>query len=216
MWEVSWPATTVHLGPGDQLALFTDGVIDTVGTRARFGEDRLQAALKGATGAADAVRRVGEALDEFASGLKRDDRAMLVVRRDAGAARNGREHHRVSLPSGMHAPAEARRAVAGWLEDVLDGRLLRDVELLVSELVTNGVRHATRRDGDAVDMDVLVSDDAVRVEVRDRGPGFEVSELAPPPPGEPGGRGLLIVDRLASRWGVDTGASTCVWFEVDR
>ncbi len=76
-----WEATTIKLDPGDQLILYTDGVIDTVGVEERFGEERLARTLSGATGAADAVRRIEHALVEFARGSQVDDTAVIAVER---------------------------------------------------------------------------------------------------------------------------------------
>jgi len=76
-----WEATTVRLEPGDQLVLYTDGVIDTVGEADRFGEERLAQTLHGAAGAADAVRRIERALAEFAQGSQVDDTAVIAVER---------------------------------------------------------------------------------------------------------------------------------------
>jgi PAS domain S-box-containing protein len=78
-----WEATTIKLDPGDQLILYTDGVIDTVGVEERFGEERLARTLSGATGAADAVRRIEHALVEFAHGSQVDDTAVIAVERTA-------------------------------------------------------------------------------------------------------------------------------------
>ena len=76
-----WEATTIKLEPGDQLILYTDGVIDTVGVDDRFGEERLARTLSDATGAADAVRRIEHALVEFAHGSQADDTAVIAVER---------------------------------------------------------------------------------------------------------------------------------------
>ncbi len=76
-----WEATTIKLEPGDQLILYTDGVIDTVGVEERFGEERLARTLGDATGAADAVRRIEQALVEFAHGSQVDDTAVIAVER---------------------------------------------------------------------------------------------------------------------------------------
>jgi PAS domain S-box-containing protein len=76
-----WTAVTVGVEPGDQLVLYTDGVIDTVGERDRFGEDRLIEALRDAAGAADAVARIERALTRFAEGPQVDDTAVIVVER---------------------------------------------------------------------------------------------------------------------------------------
>jgi serine phosphatase RsbU (regulator of sigma subunit) len=56
-------------------------VIDTVGERERFGEERLAEALSGAADATDAVRRIDSAVAEFASGPQADDTAVLAVER---------------------------------------------------------------------------------------------------------------------------------------
>ena len=50
-----------------------------------------------------------------------------------------------------------------------------------------------------------------RIEVLDRGPGFD-----PDPHRTEPGFGLRLLEKLASRWGVERGAGTVVWFEVDR
>ncbi len=76
-----WEATTIKLEAGDQLILYTDGVIDTVGVEERFGEERLARTLGDATGAADAVRRIEQALVEFANGSQVDDTAVIAVER---------------------------------------------------------------------------------------------------------------------------------------
>ena len=87
------------------------------------------------------------------------------------------------------------------------------VRLLVTELVTNSVRHA---DAQAVDMRVQVSRDQVRLEITDRGPGFEFEERETGQDLE-GGWGLYLVDRLADRWGIQgTGGTSQVWAEIDR
>jgi GAF domain-containing protein len=79
-----WEATTIRLEPGDQLILYTDGVIDTVGQAERFGEERLAETLRPAAGAADAVRRIEAALVEFAEGSQVDDTAVIALERSPG------------------------------------------------------------------------------------------------------------------------------------
>jgi serine phosphatase RsbU (regulator of sigma subunit) len=78
-----WRPEAVALEPGDQLILYTDGVIDTVGESSRFGEERLADVLAGAAGADDAVRRIDQALKAFAHGPQADDTAVLAVERVA-------------------------------------------------------------------------------------------------------------------------------------
>jgi len=116
----------------------------------------------------------------------------------------------VELPRSAAAPASARRALRELAGRVSEGRL-RDVVLLVSELVTNAVRHAA---GEHVRLIVTLDDRALRVEVHDPGEGFELHEPAPDP-ARPSGWGLYLVAELADRWGVDRVPRTLVWFEMD-
>lgn len=81
-----WRPDTITLEPGDQLILYTDGVIDTVGQGERFGEERLGEVLAGSEGAADAVQRIDRALRDFAHGPQGDDTAVLAMERVAPAA----------------------------------------------------------------------------------------------------------------------------------
>ncbi len=116
----------------------------------------------------------------------------------------------VELPSTAAAPAKARGALAQISSRVSPDRM-RDVRLLVSELVTNAVRHA---DGEAVRLVVALTGSTLRVEVHDPGRGFELR----PPPDDPlraSGWGLVLVEELADRWGVDHHPRTRVWFEMD-
>ena len=79
--QAGWTVVTVALDPGDQLVLYTDGVIDTVGADERFGEDRLMEVLRDAASAADAVARIEGAVRSFAEGPQVDDTAVIVVER---------------------------------------------------------------------------------------------------------------------------------------
>ena len=90
---------------------------------------------------------------------------------------------------------------------------MRDVRLLVSELVTNAVRHAELA-ATAIRLVVAARRQTLRVEVHDPGSGFE---LEPPPTTRRAGRagGSYLVAQLADRWGVDRSPCTRVWFELD-
>jgi anti-anti-sigma factor len=121
----------------------------------------------------------------------------------------------IELPVGDRTPglarSEVREAVAGKL-GATDSEV---AVLLTSELVTNAVVHPERRDGDSIGLRVASGDGRVRVEVADTGQGFDPSQLAPPGDA-PGGRGLLVVDRGAARWGTSHDDRFCVWFELAR
>jgi anti-sigma regulatory factor (Ser/Thr protein kinase) len=118
------------------------------------------------------------------------------------------------LPVTAEAAAVARHAL-GNLADVLPGGRARDVRLLVSELVTNAVRHANLDDHEVIRLVVDLADSVLRVEVHDPGGGF-VPTAPAPDPARPSGWGLYLVAELADRWGVDSDDSTLVWFELDR
>jgi serine phosphatase RsbU (regulator of sigma subunit) len=77
--DATWSPEPVNLDPGDVLVLYSDGVLDTVGEDDRFGADRLEAAVRGATSAGDAVDRIESALSAFAVGSQADDTAVLAV-----------------------------------------------------------------------------------------------------------------------------------------
>jgi anti-sigma regulatory factor (Ser/Thr protein kinase) len=118
------------------------------------------------------------------------------------------------LPVSPEAAAEARHALDDLAEAIPDGRM-RDVRLLISELVTNAVRHADLDAGDAIDLVIDVADQMLRVEVHDPGGGF-VPSTPSPDPTRPSGWGLYLVAELADRWGVNSDERTRVWFELDR
>jgi anti-sigma regulatory factor (Ser/Thr protein kinase) len=89
-----------------------------------------------------------------------------------------------------------------------------DVLLLVTELVTNAVRHAEVGPGQYLRVELRFSPRCARVEVVDPGTGF-TRALAPSRGDESGGWGLFLVDQIAHRWGVGrTASGTCVWFEI--
>jgi anti-sigma regulatory factor (Ser/Thr protein kinase) len=121
----------------------------------------------------------------------------------------------VRLPATARAPAEARRAVARF-GHALDERELQALRLLVSELVTNSVRHAGLDPDDHIDLHVAVAAEGVRVSVTDPGGRFEARPQQRPRSGQPSGWGLFLVQRLADRWGVHTDGQTRVWFELRR
>ena len=101
------------------------------------------------------------------------------------------------------------------LADSLPAQVYLDLSLLVSELVTNSVRHARLRPRDLIRLRIETSDRMIRLEVSDPGGGFS-ADLPEPATRGPGGWGLFLTERLADRWGVDReGGWTTVWLEVD-
>jgi anti-sigma regulatory factor (Ser/Thr protein kinase) len=89
------------------------------------------------------------------------------------------------------------------------------VDILMTELVTNAVVHPPRQAGTNVILRFAVSPECIRVEVHDDGDGFSLDDVGRPR-SRPGGYGLVMVDRGASRWGASGQDGNCVWFELDR
>jgi anti-sigma regulatory factor (Ser/Thr protein kinase) len=118
----------------------------------------------------------------------------------------------LTLPAAADSVAEARARICDAIgPEVGDGEL-ETVKLLVSEIVTNAVRHG---DG-AAPLELHATwNDEVRIEISDHGGGFtptpRIGTLD-----EPGGFGLFLVGSLADRWGVENGDGTTVWFVVRR
>jgi anti-sigma regulatory factor (Ser/Thr protein kinase) len=121
----------------------------------------------------------------------------------------------VALPAEPRSLARARR-----LLDVLppfEGRegLFLDLRLVLSELVANAIVHGAEKPADTVGVGVDLDPERLRIEVTDRGGGFDLDRRAPLEAERPAGRGLHLVDALCDRWGVDLRGSTCVWVEFD-
>jgi len=116
------------------------------------------------------------------------------------------------LRGGPEAAARARRALSKLRAD-LDPPLMETLRLLVTELVSNSVRHTH---SDTVILKILVGRSAVLTEVTDEGPGFDPASTREPGTDE-SGWGLFLVERLAHRWGVNqSDDQTRVWFELRR
>jgi anti-sigma regulatory factor (Ser/Thr protein kinase) len=116
-----------------------------------------------------------------------------------------------TVACGPEAPFLARRTVSLWLEGRDHPQLHEDAVLLVSELVTNSVRHSGQPAGAPVHIRAAAVDGVVRVEVHDHGHG----PVRPRAPNlQQGGFGLHLVNQLAARWGVSYDHGTRVWFEL--
>jgi anti-sigma regulatory factor (Ser/Thr protein kinase) len=107
------------------------------------------------------------------------------------------------------SPGQARRTLEA-LRASVDDLVVDDAALLLSEVVSNSVRHAGLEPSDAIEVRIRGSRSMLHVDVIDPGPGFEPGTR----PSEDGGWGLRLVDQLATRWGVERGETTRVWFDL--
>jgi anti-sigma regulatory factor (Ser/Thr protein kinase) len=133
---------------------------------------------------------------------------MKPAKRDDGAG----DGFRLELSGGAMAAVRARRELSRLRSD-LDPPLLESVRLLVTELLTNSVRHAG---ADAMELAVKVGSERVRVEIANAGSRFEAVQRDGDIDSDVGW-GLFLVDRLSDAWGVvEESGRQRVWFEVRR
>lgn len=194
-------ATTLDVAEGTVLALFTDGLLDL---RHRAPESAL-ADVAAALGPADRpLARICDDVYALAPEESDDDVTVLLARTHAVTA----DHVAAwEYPADARSPGRARAAASRQLAEWgLDDEVFA-TELIVTELVTNAVRHAS-----PPVVLRLIRTDALICEVSDTSstaPHMRLPRLL-----DEGGRGLYIVGRLARRWGTrytDTGKT--IWVE---
>lgn len=123
-------------------------------------------------------------------------------------------HSRIDLAGGVHAGSVARREIREQFGEIITPDEQDMLRVLVTELVNNAVLHGGADDEHHVVVHLAVAPERLRGEVCDEGPGLDPDAL--PSCTEVGGNGFILVDCLASRWGIASDAGTCVWFELDR
>jgi anti-sigma regulatory factor (Ser/Thr protein kinase) len=125
---------------------------------------------------------------------------------------------RIVLPPDNRSPGQARRMISDALVEARAEDLLDTVVLLASELCENAVLHA----GTEFEVELLAGPDHVVITVSDRGAGPLEQHLAQPRRrygrAASHGRGLLLVERLASAWGTrhESDGTHRVWFTITR
>lgn len=224
--DSDYPTTRLVLGRGELLMLCTDGLIETGGHDMYTGWGRLQPVLEGTKGS---MEKLADALVESVIGptshyttgpladRREDDIALLLLARNDSPDRPRTPvTRRTALSIAQAEPeriADARQQLRDLLHDWADEDQIDSAVLMLSEMVTNVLVHT---DGDAL----LTAEAAgkrgkrrLRVEVTDasdeqphrRRPG----ELAS------SGRGLVLMEVLATAWGVDPrGEGKSIWFEL--
>ena len=200
----------VRLHPGATLALYTDGLVERRDSDIDTGVQRLSERL-----AHSGIEPLAGLTDWLVGSLDApahdDDVALLMIRLPAGGHRE--EAMAWDVGTGADAVSEARRAteraVRGWS---LPQQLADDVTLVVSEMVTNALRHGRP----PVSLRMRRTQSALVVEVWD-GAAVLPRRLRPTPEDE-GGRGVQLVALLADRWGArptSTGKATWCLFRLD-
>ncbi|MFF3936397.1 SpoIIE family protein phosphatase [Streptomyces phaeofaciens] len=210
---VDFEAVELDAPAGATLLLYTDGLVESRLRDVATGIEQLReklaatAQLTGPDHPPPLEALCDEVLDMLGPGDRDDDIALLAARFD-GIAPSDVAYWFLEPEDAAPGRARrlARRALSRWgMEDMTDS-----VELLVSEVVTNAVRYASR----PVTLRLLRTD-VLRCEVGDDAP--QLPRLRQARHTDEGGRGLYLVNRLARRWGA-TRLSTgkVVWFELNR
>ncbi|WP_020133340.1 SpoIIE family protein phosphatase [Streptomyces sp. 351MFTsu5.1] len=202
---VPFEAVRVRVEPGDRLLMCTDGLVEVRGEDIGVGLATLtESAAHPAASMDDACDTIIRALNT--RGGRKDDVALLMARLN-GIEPDDVAEWRISLD-----PAEVGRARAVVREQLHDwglAKLADSAELMVSELVTNAVRHAHRQ---PVQLR-LVRGDTLLCEVDDD--DHDLPNLSSAGPTDERGRGLRVVSTLAREWGTSrTRTGKTVWFEL--
>jgi anti-sigma regulatory factor (Ser/Thr protein kinase) len=122
------------------------------------------------------------------------------------------QRHSFAVRTGREAPSAVRAALRERGAH-LPGELRDDLLLLITEVVTNSVRHSGASGDDEIEVDVREDRDGVHVVVTDPGSGFERPANLVPDHTSAGGLGLVLVDRLSRDWGTRrTHRGWAVWF----
>ncbi|MFF2816892.1 SpoIIE family protein phosphatase [Kitasatospora cineracea] len=194
---------TVDLPEGAVLALYTDGLVESRKHQLDEGIDAFRAALE--AGSERIEELCDQVLDELNPHHGEDDIALLMAK-VKGLPKGSVGDWR--FPSEPTSVAKAREAACGWLLERGLDELVDTSELLVSELVTNALRH-----GRGEIRLRLLRDKTMVCEVWDDAYAQPRQRRAQET--DEGGRGLQLVSLLAERWGSRrTPKGKIVWFEL--
>jgi PAS domain S-box-containing protein len=204
--------TELTLEPGDTLLLYTDGVTDVAGPSALDDAGLLAVVAEAMRDSPEAtVTALYQALEaRHARVARRDDTAIVALHRPTIATETHRRSE-IALPALVSSPRRARRFVRDTLEPRgVPDEVIDSAELIATELVTNSVTHAHSE----VIMTVECATRMVRLRVDDHSAVRPVVRNVAPD--STTGRGLFIVEQLASRWGVELHRDgKTVWVELD-
>jgi anti-sigma regulatory factor (Ser/Thr protein kinase) len=170
------------------------------------------------------IATLSQAISNFHRGISalraenaqlRDESNDFKERLSGDKSRADDELFELVIEAGPGAPSAARRAITAALAHRVADPVIANAQLLMSELVTNSVRHSRMPDGDELIVRLRMWQDGCRLEVED--PGHD-GVIAPQSPDlvEGGGIGLNLVQSLSERWGLMRAADgpTRVWAQL--
>ncbi|MFD7241504.1 SpoIIE family protein phosphatase [Streptomyces massasporeus] len=197
-----YEATEVVLPEGSLLVLYTNGLVETPDRDLDTGVHRLREALARPAASLDAL--CDTVLADLLPQRPADDVALLIART---RALDARQVATWAVPADPSAVAQTRKDVVQQLERWGLSDAVFVTELVVSELVTNAIRHAEP----PVQLR-LIHDSTLICEVSDG--GNTAPHLRRARTYDEGGRGLLLVAQLTERWGTRQGAAgKTIWAE---
>ncbi|QGZ49791.1 SpoIIE family protein phosphatase [Streptomyces sp. QHH-9511] len=227
--DTDYPTTRFTLEPGETLMMCTDGLLETGGHDLDSGWERVRTLLEGHDGESleDLADRLVEAVHGPGShhttgplaDRREDDIAVLLLSRQGPATRQGRQGPRRTMMTVAQAEPErvaaARRHLRQLLHDWADEDQVDSAVLMVSEMLTNVLIHT---DGDALLVaSVTCDDDARRLRVEVSDGSDELPHKRHPGEMASSGRGLVLMEMLAHKWGVDPrGEGKSIWFELNE
>ncbi|MBT2508952.1 SpoIIE family protein phosphatase [Streptomyces sp. ISL-98] len=202
---VPFESVRVRVEPGDRLVMCTDGLVEVRGEDIGVGLATLcESAAHPAASMDAACDTIIRALNT--GGDRKDDVALLMARLNGIAERDVAVWQLTLEPREV---GRARRLVRGQLAAWGLEEAAESMELLVSEVVTNAVRHAGSRGAELR----VVRTDALLCEVTDG--GHALPALMTAGPDDEAGRGLGVVSAVAREWGASrSGEGKTVWFEL--
>jgi anti-sigma regulatory factor (Ser/Thr protein kinase) len=123
--------------------------------------------------------------------------------------RSGRRRARAGFPAELVSAARARSFVGNLCRSWGIPEAVLEAEMVVTELVENAIRHSHSD----CDVSVALADSTLTIGVADH--GHRPPQVLYPRPDTPGGRGLLMVQNIAHRWGYrPTGDGKVVWADL--
>lgn len=206
-------ATTLFVEPSDTIVMYTDGLIESRSDSIVAGLDELARAAQ-----ASSTNCPEDLADELIEAMdvkhREDDVAMLLVAYTPQQKRNRVALRTVSrrLTPEPASAGIARRFASDVATEWGAGDSIDQLNICVSEIVTNALIH-TAAD---IDLTIHLSPSNIRVEVKDASDRAPALKDNSDDPAETTGRGLFIVDTIASDWGVEfVDSGKVVWFELE-
>ncbi|MFC1415745.1 SpoIIE family protein phosphatase [Streptacidiphilus cavernicola] len=226
--EEDYPVTTMELQSGEVMLLCTDGLIETGGHDMYSGWVRVRDTMS--PGPADDLEGMADALIRAVHGpashegpghladRREDDIALLLLRRDSVDQLPEPPGRRLVLTVAQDQPERisgARQELRAIMHDWAAPEQVDAAVLLASELLANVLVHTETEAALVASMSGPAGFRQLRIEVADR--SDELAHRRSPGEMASSGRGLILLDLLSDRWGMQPrGEGKAIWFDLDE